>query len=689
MRSLLSNKRFLLILALVVVLAGTGGGWYYYNQYLPAQAAPPVETIETAQVYRGDLVITASGTGELVPSREVESGFSTSGTLVEMLVEVGDRVQAGDVLARLDVAPLERAVIQAEANLIKAQNNLEKAQNPYADLDLTQARLAVAQAELDLAEAEEKLEEARNPYTDLDLTQARLDVAQAQVALEEAEEKLEEVRNPASELDLTEARLAVDQARTKLEEAKENLASVKAGPTETELASAEAVVAKAQDDYEGLLAGPDTEAVERAKLQLDQARNSLWSSQLSRDSTCGAAARGAASKSSCDTANIQVLNGEISVRLAEISYQQAQESATAAEIADAAAQVEQAKEKLEELRNSPTSLDVAEVEAQVTQAEFNLAKAQEALADIEAGADPLELSQAEAEVAQAEHNLSRLQETLAEIEAGSDPAEVSRAEAQVAQAEYNLAKAQEALAEIEAGPDPDEVKVAEADLINAQASLEEAQAELEAATLVAPFSGTVISVGASAGDTVSSSTAVVTLADLEIPQVLFWVEETDLASVAPGNAVNFVFEALPDYTFPGEIVSVDPSLVTVSNTPAIQVRASIDLSAHPVNLLSGMNADVEIVAGEARNALLVPIQALREIAPDQYAVFVVQPNEELELRMVEVGLKDYVNAEILSGLEVGESVSTGTVESSDTSTGSSTGGEQQPMPGMMRFFGGG
>jgi multidrug efflux pump subunit AcrA (membrane-fusion protein) len=129
-------------------------------------------------------------------------------------------------------------------------------------------------------------------------------------------------------------------------------------------------------------------------------------------------------------------------------------------------------------------------------------------------------------------------------------------------------------------------------------------------------------------------------------------------------------------------------LVRVDNTWAIQSWASVDLTAHPVDLLSGMNAEVEIIAGEARNALLVPIQALREIAPDQYAVFVVQPNEELELRVVEVGLKDYVNAEIKSGLEVGEVVSTGTVESSDTSSESSS-GDEQPVPGMMRFLGGG
>ena len=88
----------------------------------------------------------------------------------------------------------------------------------------------------------------------------------------------------------------------------------------------------------------------------------------------------------------------------------------------------------------------------------------------------------------------------------------------------------------------------------------------------------------------------------------------------------------------------------------------MDLTSHPVNLLSGMTAEVEIIAGEAKGALLVPVQALRELAPGQYAVFVVKPDGELELRPVTVGLKDFANAEILSGLELGEVVSTGTVE---------------------------
>ena len=98
-----------------------------------------------------------------------------------------------------------------------------------------------------------------------------------------------------------------------------------------------------------------------------------------------------------------------------------------------------------------------------------------------------------------------------------------------------------------------------------------------------------------------------------------------------------------------------------------------------------MNVEVEVVAGEAQNALLVPVQALRELGEDQYAVFVVDADGELELRPVEVGLQDYVNAEIVSGLQRGEVVSVGeTTSSSSSSSGQSSTdtGQSAPNGGM-------
>jgi multidrug efflux pump subunit AcrA (membrane-fusion protein) len=107
---------------------------------------------------------------------------------------------------------------------------------------------------------------------------------------------------------------------------------------------------------------------------------------------------------------------------------------------------------------------------------------------------------------------------------------------------------------------------------------------------------------------------------------------------------------------------VDPALVTVDGAPAVQAWATLDPLTAPVQLVSGLSAEVEIIAGESKDTLLVPVQALRELAPGSYAVFVVQPDGQLKLTPVTVGLKDFANAEILSGVKVGEVVSTGTVE---------------------------
>jgi macrolide-specific efflux system membrane fusion protein len=210
-------------------------------------------------------------------------------------------------------------------------------------------------------------------------------------------------------------------------------------------------------------------------------------------------------------------------------------------------------------------------------------------------------------------------------------------------------------------------------------------------TLVAPVAGTVVEVNAQVGETVNGT--VVVLADLETPVVQFWVEESDLNSVAVGNRVQYVFEALPDLVYEGEITDVDPVLVTVDGTTAVQSWASIDTTAHPVKLLGDMNVEVEVVAGEALKAVLAPVQALRELGPDQYAVFVVRSegaaDGELELRPVEVGLQDYVNAEILSGLQRGEVVSVGETTTSSSTSTSFTSTEQPPANNMMmRMLGG-
>jgi HlyD family secretion protein len=486
------KKGFWIGLFILLLLGGGGGYAYYTYVYLPSQVVPE-PTIATSEVVRGDLVISVSGSGTLLAASEIELAFKSGGYLDEVLVEVGDHVQEGDALARLETDDLELAVAEADI----------------------EARLA----QLDLADASE-------------------------------------------------------------------------GPTDAELQSARASVENAQSSL----------------TVVQYAYNSALNSDL--DST---------------------------VRARQIEFQWA-------------------VEQYYELEENGASQD--------------------------------QLEEARENWALAEYRFNEAQR-----EAQMEQLDVWN---QVDQAQNNVYQAQEKLELLQSGPTTDTIVRAELKVDQATLALEDARANLEAAVLRAPSAGTVVEVTATPGELVGSA-AFITLADLEKPLFQFWVEEADLSGVAVGNRVEIVFEALPDDVFSGEVVRLDPALTTVGNTRAVQAWASMDLSSHPADLglLGGMNADIDVISAEARDALLVPLQALRELGPDQYAVFVVQPDGEMTLRPVEVGLMDFVNAEIISGLELGEIVSLGVKESTETVVpeqeemmpgggmpgGGMPGGGMPPMPG--------
>jgi multidrug efflux pump subunit AcrA (membrane-fusion protein) len=192
------------------------------------------------------------------------------------------------------------------------------------------------------------------------------------------------------------------------------------------------------------------------------------------------------------------------------------------------------------------------------------------------------------------------------------------------------------------------------------ARLEQIRLNVENTRLVSPFDGVVTRLDAVVGQSVGSST-ILTVATTNQLLVRFYLDETDVDKAAAGNRVTFTFDAYPDLPVAGEILSVEPALQTVDGTPVVVVWANLTDEAEAV-ILSGMTVEVEVIAAEARDALLVPVQALRELAPGSYAVFVVQADGSLKMTPVTVGLRDYANAEILSGLKVGDVVSTGTVE---------------------------
>jgi RND family efflux transporter MFP subunit len=234
-------------------------------------------------------------------------------------------------------------------------------------------------------------------------------------------------------------------------------------------------------------------------------------------------------------------------------------------------------------------------------------------------------------------------------------ADVAVAQAQLDQAERNYELVKD-------GPDPDEVDKAELELTNAQAKLSVSQSNLDESIITAPVYGTILSVTASVGQEVSGT--LITMADLSHLYMEIYLDETDMASIDVGYEVDVTFDALPDDVFTGHVIQVDPSLYRSGMVSAVRGMAIMDENSALAmdRLLIGMNASVDVVSGRAEDVILVPVEALRELSPGEYAVFVQGSNGELKLRPVEVGLMDVTFAEIKSGLEEGEIVSTGIVE---------------------------
>lgn len=196
----------------------------------------------------------------------------------------------------------------------------------------------------------------------------------------------------------------------------------------------------------------------------------------------------------------------------------------------------------------------------------------------------------------------------------------------------------------------------------AKLDLQDAKTTLDSLQLLAPISGKITSLSAGLGDTVSSG-AIMTISDTSHVYLNFYLDETDFDKVAVGYPVSVVFDSLPDSTFTGTVTAVDPSLSDQNGSSLIKGTAILDSISPSVQktLLLGMNASIDVIGGKATNAVLVSVDALHEIDKDQYGVYVLK-NGKLTFTLVQVGLKDSFNAEIKSGLQPGDVVSTGLLE---------------------------
>ena len=130
----------------------------------------------TVKVERGRLVTTVSATGKLAPTNQVTVGSQLSGLVTKVLVDVNDRVTAGQPLAEIDPEQIEDEIRRNKAQLAANQAQVE------------QAKATLAESEAQLARLEEvhKLSDGRVP-SKTELQAGRADLQRAKAALKVAQ----------------------------------------------------------------------------------------------------------------------------------------------------------------------------------------------------------------------------------------------------------------------------------------------------------------------------------------------------------------------------------------------------------------------------------------------------------------------------------------------------------------------
>ena len=216
-------------------------------------------------------------------------------------------------------------------------------------------------------------------------------------------------------------------------------------------------------------------------------------------------------------------------------------------------------------------------------------------------------------------------------------------------------------------------------ILNAIQQVVDTQEALEASRLTAPISGMIIEVDAQAKDRVTAD-PILTIAQVEPPTVEVSFDESDWQYIEVGNLVKVTFDALPEKVFTGQIVFVNPSLQSSSETnigPASQpddeetengpalpnfgntaVSGLVELDADQagwVDLPLLSEGSVEVIAGEALNALLLPVEALQEDEGERGKVLVLR-NDEYIVQEVKLGLRGVLYVEITDGISEGEIV---------------------------------
>lgn len=402
-------------------------------------------------------------------------------------------------------------------------------------------------------------------------------------------------------LDTVELDLQAVQAEAGLRSAQAQLNQLQSPPNEDDLAAAQAAWESAQAAYDKVQAGPTEAEIASARAAYDAGVASYESLQ--------------AGPSLADLASAK------------------------ATLEKAAAALQQAQAAYDQVATRPNAAMLPQA-LQLQQATIDYQAAKAAFDQVAAGATEEQLKSALAQREQARAQWETLLQS-------PSPSDLKAAEQQLAQAQAQLDK-------LRRGADENDLITAQSQVDQAQASLDQARAQLDGATLRAPFSGVVASIGAELYGQISPVTPVIILVDDSEFHLTVSVDEVDVGQVQAGNAVSTTLDSFRGAAVTGRITSVSAVPNIESGVVSYPVTIAFDPTDIPLRV--GMTANASITAEQHEAVLIVPNRTI-QIDRETGQLFVERVENDIPQRVeISTGLRNETMSEVVSGLEEGDTL---------------------------------
>ena len=273
-------KRFLIITAVIIVIV-VGFIMINRNQN-SADLQEQLDGLQTEAARIDSLVSIIGETGTVRSKQTAFITWGTTGNVKEVLAEIGQFVEKGEILATLDETSVPQNVVLAKADILNAENALEALYDSFDASAVAMANERLQEAWKVFEYAEDNLWNLNQPYSQAKIDQAQANLVLAKDAVGKARDQYEKFENSGNDILIASLKVALANAEISQASVENTLYIYSHGPTEYTIANYEADLEVARTNYEAaqnaydeILLGPSQDEIDAAEARITAAEMTL------------------------------------------------------------------------------------------------------------------------------------------------------------------------------------------------------------------------------------------------------------------------------------------------------------------------------------------------------------------------------------------------------------------------------